>query len=108
MSHALDLFFGFSMRPFVALSASAAIAVALTLLVATAGVPSWPVAVLAVQTLGLAGLAVLGRYVMGLVRQASPIRSLVRESNLVIAPEDLLYQHEHDASRVRAATGLAV
>jgi polyisoprenyl-phosphate glycosyltransferase len=96
VSHALDLFFGFSLRPFVLLAASAAVAALLTVAVAATGAAVAPVAVLAVQTLGLTALAVLGRYVMGLVRQASPIRYLVRESNIAIAPEDLLHEHEHE------------
>ena len=107
VSHALDLFFGFSMRPFVLLSASTAIAAVLVVLVSATGVPSPRVAVLAVQTLALAGLAVLGRYVMGLVRQVGPIRYLVRESNLAIAPEDLLYEHESDSVLVPITTELA-
>jgi glycosyltransferase involved in cell wall biosynthesis len=91
VSHALDLFFGFSLRPFALLPWAAAIAALLTTLAAVAG---WagPVAILTAQALGLAGLAVLGRYVMGLVRQAAPIRYLVREANIAIAPEDLLYE----------------
>jgi len=93
VSHALDLFFGFSLRPFALLPAVAGIAALLTLLAAAAGW-SGPVATLAAQALGLAGLAVLGRYVMGLVRQAAPIRYLVREANVAIEPEDLLYDDE--------------
>jgi polyisoprenyl-phosphate glycosyltransferase len=107
VSHALDLFFGFSMRPFVLLSASAAIAAVLSVLVVLTGLASPQVAMLAVQTLGLAGLAVLGRYLMGLVRQVGPIRYLVRESNLAIAPEDLLYEHEAEAVPVPVTTELA-
>ena len=107
VSHALDLFFGFSVRPFVLLSASAAIAAVLSVLVSMTRVASPQVAMLAVQTLGLVGLAVLGRYVMGLVRQIGPIRYLVRDSNLVIAPEDLLYEHETDVVPVPVTTEVA-
>ena len=84
VSHALDLFFGFSLRPFALLPWAAAGAALLTVLAASFGWTS-PVALLAVQALGLAGLAVLGRYVMGLVRHASPLRYLVREANVAIA-----------------------
>jgi polyisoprenyl-phosphate glycosyltransferase len=107
VSHALDLFFGFSLRPFVVLSGSAAIVAVLAALVAVTGVPAAPLALLAAQTLGLVALAVLGRYVMGLVRQAGPIRYFVRDSNLEIAPEHLLYEHESDAVVVHSTTELA-
>jgi polyisoprenyl-phosphate glycosyltransferase len=93
ITHALDLFFGFSLRPFVLLSAFAALAGLITVVVAAAGGTATP-ALLATQTLSLAGLALLGRYVMRLVRQAHPVRYLVRESNLDIAPQDLLYERE--------------
>jgi glycosyltransferase involved in cell wall biosynthesis len=94
ITHALDLFFGFSLRPFVLLSASAALAGLMTVIVAAAGGGAATPALLATQTLSLAGLALLGRYVMQLVRHAHPVRYLVRESNLDIAPEDLLYERE--------------
>jgi glycosyltransferase involved in cell wall biosynthesis len=93
ITHALDLFFGFSLRPFVLLSVFAALAGLMTVLVA-AGVDAAIPAILAAQTLCLAGMALLGRYVMRLVREAHPVRYLVRETNLDVAPEDLLYERE--------------
>ncbi|MFN2468239.1 MAG: glycosyltransferase family 2 protein [Gaiellaceae bacterium] len=100
-SHAVDLFFGFSLRPFALLPAFAALAglpAVVVPLVTSGGAATARAAlaaVLAVQVLSLTALALLGRYVMGLVRQAHPLRYLVRESNLEIMPEDLLHEYEN-------------
>jgi hypothetical protein len=96
VTHALDLFFGFSLRPLALLHGFAAAAglmlVAGPLLVATGLTTALAPAasLLVLQVLCLCALSVLGRYLMGMVRQTQPFRYLVREANVPIRPADLL------------------
>jgi glycosyltransferase involved in cell wall biosynthesis len=109
VSHTADLFFGFSARPYAAVPALAAlgglVTVAFTLAAALGAVPLWGgvVGLLGLQVLTLAGLAVVGRYVIGIGRQAHPLRYLVRTANVPIDPGDLL--DESTATNALTVTG---
>jgi glycosyltransferase involved in cell wall biosynthesis len=112
-SHAVDLFFGFSLRPFALLHLFAALAGLATISFLMLGgigmatpVPSLLV-LLGLETLSLTGLAVVGRYVMGLCKQHRPFQYLVRDSNLPIAPEDLLHEKEESVRQLSLARGQA-
>lgn len=96
VTHALDLFFGFSLRPlallhlFAALGGLALLVVPLLVATGMTTVATSTAALLILQALGLSALSVLGRYVMGIVRQAQPFRYLVREANVPVRIPDLL------------------
>ncbi|TDE49066.1 glycosyltransferase [Nonomuraea mesophila] len=90
--HALELFFGFSLRPLTALYAGGALAAALAVLLApVADSPVAGAAHLLLTGASLAALALVARYVHRLLHETSPLRRYyVRESNLALAPEDTL------------------
>jgi biotin carboxylase len=101
LAHSIELFVGFSVRPLAALPVLAAVLAAATALGAVAvatgrlGAAGAADAALAVGTLNLVTLAVIGGYLFRLVRgQPRLARYYVREANLPLAPEDDLYEHE--------------
>ena len=102
VSNSLDLFFGFSFRPlvFVYLSAMLAAAGAVTTALLSSGQAAATI-LAALDVLVLLSLAIIGRYVVGALRQQRPRRYLAREASIDIAPEDLLYEWKRPG--VRAA-----
>jgi glycosyltransferase involved in cell wall biosynthesis len=102
-SNTLDLFFGFSLRPLVFVYLSVVAAFAGTTVAALAAPGRTTTAILAgLDLLVLLGLAVVGRYVVGVLREVRPRRYLAREASIELAPEDLLY--EPAPSQARAGT----
>ncbi|MFF5225863.1 glycosyltransferase family 2 protein [Dactylosporangium sp. NPDC000521] len=84
-SHSAELFFGFSLRPLVWLYAAVACAVPVVI---AAGRPG----VVAGEVVLLAAVGVLAAYVHRLVRgSVRPALYYVREANIPISPEDMLY-----------------
>jgi polyisoprenyl-phosphate glycosyltransferase len=99
--HALELLFGFSLRPIALAYLFSAAAVLLGLV--TAGLDlagrldagAIALAGLAVQVLTLVALAFVARYVVRLVKgQGRGPQFYVREANIPVQPEDDLYEHE--------------
>ncbi|GAA3545556.1 glycosyltransferase family 2 protein [Nonomuraea rosea] len=86
--HSFELFFGFSRRPLTAVYAAGALGAVLAVVAAFTG-PS-PVHLLLTGAT-LAALAVVARYLEGLLRDSSRIRRYyVRSANLPLRPEDTL------------------
>jgi len=99
--HALELLFGFSLRP-IALAYLFSVA-AVLLGLATAGLDlagrldagGLARAGLAVQVLTLVALALVARYLVRLVKgQGRGPQFYIREANIPVQPEDDLYEHE--------------
>jgi polyisoprenyl-phosphate glycosyltransferase len=101
--HALELLFGFSLRPIALAYLFSVAAVLLGLAAAVldlagrldaAGIAR---AALAVQILTLVALALVARYLVRLVKgQGRGPQFYVREANIPVQPEDDLYEHEHE------------
>ena len=103
--HAMELLFGFSLRPITLAYLFSVVALLLGL--ATAGLDlagrldAGTVARtgLAVQILTLVALAFVARYVVRLVKgQGRGPQFYVREANIPVQPEDDLYEHEPAAA----------
>ncbi|GGO80816.1 glycosyltransferase family 2 protein [Nonomuraea cavernae] len=96
-AHSFELFFGFSLRPLVALYAAGALGGALALLLSAlgylgvAGGTALPATQLLLTGVTLAALAVLGRYLHRLLRESDRLRTYyVRDANVPLLPEDTL------------------
>lgn len=84
-AHSGELFFGFSLRPFLWLYLAVACVLPVVVAAGTIGTVAGEVVL-------LAAVALLGAYVHRLVRgSVRPALFYVREANIPIAPEDLLY-----------------
>jgi polyisoprenyl-phosphate glycosyltransferase len=113
--HALELLFGFSLRP-IALAYLFSLA-AVLLGLATAGLDlagrldagGVARAALAVQVLTLVAVALVARYLVRLVKgQGRGPQFYVRDANIPVQPEDDLYEHEHELAAAPAVKrGLA-
>jgi glycosyltransferase involved in cell wall biosynthesis len=113
--HALELLFGFSLRPIALAYLFSVAAVLLGLATAVldlagrldaGGIAR---AGLAVQVLTLVALALVARYLVRLVKgQGRGPQFYVREANIPVQPEDDLYEHEHEPAAAPAVQrGLA-
>ena len=101
--HALELLFGFSLRPIALAYLFAVAAVLLGLAIAGLDLAGrldaggLARAGLAVQVLTLVALALVARYLVRLVKgQGRGPQFYVREANIPVQPEDDLYEHEHE------------
>lgn len=108
ISHSMDLWIGYSVRPLamVHLSAVAAVAAVGALLLAAMALPTtaelWTIIAVVLSASTFLGIGVLTRYLLPhlQVRREIP-QFLIRESNIPIREEDDLYEHERrDAARI--------
>ncbi|WP_240780170.1 glycosyltransferase family 2 protein, partial [Nonomuraea zeae] len=90
VAHAFELYFGFSRRPLTAVYAAGALGVVLAVAAALTGAGPIPLLLAPLLTAAtLAALAVVARYLDGLLRDSSRVRRYyVRSANLPLRPED--------------------